>query len=483
MAENGNAALKNPTGRTEAEGQRMQVRLSSRLNRVTDGVTLALGQSERRALILILGLALIIQLLLAPYRGFLGDLQLYLAWGSTFLSHPLTIYRVSKANYPPLVIYIAALLVATYRGLGSLMHHPAVLGSPDTAGKYAVIWFWAKLPIVATNIGATWLIYKLARAMTAPRWALLAAAAYGLAPALLLDGAVWGQTDGVPVFLILAAIYYMFAKRPLLTGALFGLALMIKPQPVVFLPVLIVYLLVTDGWRDTFKLGTAAAAVMLVLCLPYLIPPHPQLLYYYQGTMQSFTLATKNAFNLWYIIDPAALSQTRLLGPLTADTLGLVLFIPVMALALALVWYLRSTASLFMAMGLVAVGFFDVTTLQHERYLFQALPFLLLSGLCYRPFVRHYALASVTVFLNMFVVAVASNINLPVFTALDGFFAQHPQLLVVIAYLNVQLLVAMIVSSLVALKGNVVPGDFPGERWVAFVARNLRAARAQWLPR
>ena len=54
-----------------------------------------------------------------------------------------------------------------------------------------------------------------------------------------------------------------------------------------------------------------------------------------------------------------------------------------------------------MAMALVAVGFFDLTALQHERYLFQALAFLLLAAVYHRPFVLHYALASVTVFTNI----------------------------------------------------------------------------------
>src|SRR5262252_8111277 len=80
--------------------------------------------TERRLLGAILCLSLAIQLVVAPYKGFGGDrpdLQVFLAWGSLFDAHPLKIYTLTGANYPPLTIYIFGLVELIYHAAGSLL--------------------------------------------------------------------------------------------------------------------------------------------------------------------------------------------------------------------------------------------------------------------------------------------------------------------------------------------------------------------------
>jgi dolichyl-phosphate-mannose-protein mannosyltransferase len=419
------------------------------------------SQSERCLLGVILGLSIAIQLVVAPYQGFGRDLQWYLAWGSVFDAHPLTLYTRTGANYPPLTIYIFGAVELLYHSVGSLMGLSKTQLMMPTHDQYAVLWFLAKLPTIAANTGSAWLIYRLARVAASARWALLAALAYALAPSMVLDGAAWGQTDGVPIFFLLLAIVSIQTRRPAWAGVLLGVTLMVKPQPVIFIPILLLYVLVTTGWRDFVRASAAGVITVLVICSPFLVPPHLELLVYYLNTVRSFGLITSDAANLWFLIygGTQVMYQTPLIGSLTATSIGIVLFAPFYALALALVWRRRSIAALYMASALAAVGFFNLTALQHERYLFQALAFLLLAAIHYHSFLLHFAVASVTVFVNMLVVCSIEGYLAakdPRFAPMYTFFKQQPHVIFMIAFLNLQLLIGTTASCIAWLRRSSV---------------------------
>ena len=162
--------------------------------------------SERYLLGYILGISLALQLLVAPYQGFYGDLQIFLVWGAIFDSHPLLFYSLIPSNYPPLTIYIFGAVDLLYYGIGHLVGFSNAQLAAPLSTPFAVLWFMAKLPIIAANLGSSWLIYRLARPATSARFALFATLAYAVAPSMILDGAIWGQTDGVPIFFLLLAL-------------------------------------------------------------------------------------------------------------------------------------------------------------------------------------------------------------------------------------------------------------------------------------
>lgn len=377
----------------------------------------------------ILGVSLVVQLLLAPYRGFFNDMQIYLRWAAAFNTNPLTIYSSSQVAYPPLTIYLYAALELAYHGMGRLLGFSDARLVVDGLQRFSALWLVAKLPTIGANLGSAWLLYRLTRPVTSARWALLATASYALAPSLLLDGALWGQTDGIPVVLILLAIVAIQRERSGWAGAALGAAVMMKPQPIIFLPLLLLYLLRVAGWRAAARASLALVSVVVALCLPYLLPPRFELLTLYHNATMVQGYVSSNAFNLWFMVNPLLLPGTPVIGPLTAAPVGALLFTPVYALALALVWRGRSLAALAMALALAATGFFELTAMQHERYLFQALAFLLLAAAYSRAFTFAYAVASLTTFLNMLaaVAAVGSlPLHEPALAPLDTFFWRPP---------------------------------------------------------
>jgi Gpi18-like mannosyltransferase len=381
-------------------------------------------------------------------------------WGAIFDGHPLLFYSLARATYPPLTIYIFGAVDLLYYGIGHLLGFANAQLAPSLSGPFAVLWLVAKLPILAANLGASWLIYHLARQAASARVALVATLAYALAPSMLLDGAVWGQTDGVPILFVLLAVVAVQTRRPVRVGVFLALAVMIKPQPVIFLPLVLWYVLLTAGWRDVARASLAGLGTLLLLCAPFLLPPHIQMLAYLHDAVYTFGSVLNYAMNLWFLLSSsiphgAWTYQTPVIGSLTITTVGLLLFAPFYALALGLVWRRREVATLYMALALVAVGFFDLSALQHERYLFPALAFLLLAAVTYRPFVLYYIIASVTVFTNMLIASAFAGGFVeqePQFVPLYMFFIQNPQILVMVALLNLALLVGVTVSCLAGIR-------------------------------
>ncbi|MGH2485663.1 MAG: hypothetical protein ACRDHE_06600 [Ktedonobacterales bacterium] len=99
-----------------------------------------------------------------------------------------------------------------------------------------------------------------------------------------------------------------------------------------------------------------------VVCLPFLAPPHCDLLTYPHELATSLTyypLASPSAFNLWFaLLIPGHPARAPYIGPLSPYLIGYALLA-----------------------GFVALASFDVTALQRERYLFPAIGLFLLAAL------------------------------------------------------------------------------------------------------
>ena len=243
------------------------------------------AQRERYILASILGLSLAIQLLFAPYQGFFQDVQIYMGWGAVFDAHPLTFYSLTGANYPPLTIYMFGVVELLYHGVGHVLGFSNAQLMIPLHNQFAALWFIAKLPLIATNVGASWLIYRLARPVTSARWALLAALAYAVAPSMVLDSAVWGQTDGVPIFFLLLAIVAIQSQRPFWVGALpvsqsWSSLSLRSSSP--FCSGM--FSSRTDGVISP-QASLAGLITIVVICSPFLLPPHIQMLNYYHNTI------------------------------------------------------------------------------------------------------------------------------------------------------------------------------------------------------
>jgi dolichyl-phosphate-mannose-protein mannosyltransferase len=238
-----------------------------------------------------------------------------------------------------------------------------------------------------------------------PTRALLASATYAVSPGILIVTLLWGQTDGAAVLLVALGLFFAYRRQGIWAGILLALAVGFKPQPAIFLPLALVYLYRWGGWREAVRGITSFTALSVLLWWPYLLPPRFEVLAYVKVLGQIVRVegptGSHGAFNLWYLLNAQWQPVAQpLLGPLSLQLVSAILFGLVMLVVLAGIWLDGSQRMLWAAAALLALGFFDVGTLQFERYLTPAVALFLLAAIFDRRYWPCYIAVSVMLFLN-----------------------------------------------------------------------------------
>ncbi len=369
--------------------------------------------------------ALAIRLLIAPFLMLTGDLRAYGYWGELALHHFFDAYSYGGANaewtywpvYPPLAFYVFGLLEGIYFGTAHLL---GLNPSHDPLFSHALR-LVLKLPAILADLGVISFIYVLARRVMSPTRALLASATYALSPGILIVTLLWGQTDGVVLLFAALGLYFAYRRQGIWAGVLLALAVGFKPQPAIFIPLGLIYLYRWGGWREAARAAASLAGVSLMLWLPYLVPPRFEILAYLRNLGQIVSVekptGSHGAFNLWYLFNAEWQPVAQpLVGPFSLQLVSTILFGLIMLLVLAGVWRDGSQRVLWAAAALLALGFFDVGTLQFERYLTPAVALFLLAAILRSPLlaVLHWRQCHAVFELR------GDHFRLPVFPPCDG---------------------------------------------------------------
>ena len=180
-------------------------------------------------LILLLGAFVLRVFLSLLFYGHPTDINCFMAWGNMVLDGTSKFYTSgSFTDYPPGYMYICGALAWFCRTVG--------IGY-GTDGMALLF----KLPATAADLIGTWLLYRLAKKNGAgEKTALLLAGVFALCPVLAFVSGAWGQIDSVlALLLVLTMLLFQDGKR-VAAGALYGLAILFKPQALMLGPILAV---------------------------------------------------------------------------------------------------------------------------------------------------------------------------------------------------------------------------------------------------
>ena len=130
-----------------------------------------------------------------------------------------------------------------------------------------------------------------------------------LNPLILFNSAVWGQMDGVLALLTVLMLYaYLQEKKPL-CAVFFVLGVLVKPQMLMFGPIMLVAFLRDVVHRPEQELLAtlysilAGAATLVLVALPFTLKQNPLWLWEkYAGAAGLYPYATVNAFNLYALV-------------------------------------------------------------------------------------------------------------------------------------------------------------------------------------
>jgi hypothetical protein len=245
-----------------------------------------------------------------------------------------------------------------------------------------------------------------------PRWAIVAAVAIVLHPAVIHISGWWGQYESIYVLSALAAVVLAINGHDKPAAMFVAVSLMTKPQALPFILPFAAWFWARGGLRGLLVAGVIGLATIAVLWLPFLAADGPRqylgnLAHYQQ---EIFPILSLRAWNLWWIVQewlaPGEFvhDQTALIGPLTARYIGYGMTFGLSLLIAMRIAREPTPRSLILGMAAATMVAFCFLTSMHERYAYGAVIFLLLL-VPERP-IRWLALALSVVFILNLLAAV-----------------------------------------------------------------------------
>ncbi len=351
-------------------------------------------------IILLLAAALLVKLIFAAaYKGHGTDMNCFYAWSDLILKHGVgKFYHLDTfTDYPPgymLILWV----VAAVRKLFSI-------GTTTDMGRILI-----KLVPVLCDLAVGFLVYILAKRKFSEPSSLLLSFAYVMNPVVILDSSVWGQTDGVFTLLVLLTCYFCMEEKRIPAYFIFAAGVLIKPQTLIFTPILIwtvieqVFRRRTDrkGILRELAGGLSAIAAMLLTALPFGLG---KVFSQYVDTLGSYEHCTINAYNIWGLFGLNWADQTGKFLFLEYRQWGTLAILASVALSGWIFFRLREDRSkYFISMSVIVSTMFLFSVRMHERYLFPVLALTLCAFLVRpaRELFFTYAGFSIVQFINIF---------------------------------------------------------------------------------
>lgn len=349
--------------------------------------------------------AVAVRLLIAALSpGYTSDMACFTGWTKALADNGCSTFYTSGmfADYPPGYLYVLLAMgkLASLLGINLLSFFGGV---------------FIRLPAILLDAGLAYVLYRAAKDSLGKRGAAAVLLLVAFNPVAMLDSAAWGQVDSALAILLVLTFIQLKKERKLAAAALFGLAVLVKPQALITGPVFALgYLfpLFEKGKGARLRsladlvLGAAIAfAVIFVGSLPF------------KGTQDTFFVFTRmfetatsypygsaNAFNLISLLGGNWVKDTTVFLGLSIrhwGFIGILLSLGATVFA-ALRARKRGTLSLPLLAALFLTLVFTLGHNMHERYLFPALFLLLLAlpELKDRRLLHAYHALSATLFLN-----------------------------------------------------------------------------------
>lgn len=342
--------------------------------------------------LVLLALAIRLPWLAAPDP--VGDLELSARRMGELLNSGLAGAYTFEGDYMPIRLYVLW-------GLSQLV---LPLGGGFLTPLPAPTMILIKLQGLLSDLVIVGLVYWWSRRWQAGRGAAAIAMLYALSPAVWINVGWWGQVDAFLVLPLVGMIVLFERAGGRWSWACWAIALLIKPQAIIFSPLLFVMTLRRYGARGLALGGSLAVALIAVAATPLLLAGQgPGLTEAYFGSVGRFPRLTNDAYNLWYLLTwgESGADVGQGIAGISFSMIGMALM-GVAALLVGLALLRRSDGpARAEAAAVLALAFFCLPTQIHERYLFLTLPFLALCLAHNQRLVVPYMILVVSATLNI----------------------------------------------------------------------------------
>lgn len=326
------------------------------------------------ALFLIIILVRLLTLFLPSFRTDMGTWQ---HWSHRLVEvGPVNFYNQNYfSDYLPGYLYFLWFLGLIFEKFG--------LASTIFSNQFAILLkFTTNLFDVVTAL----FIYQIVRVKN-EKWARGAFLLYISNPALIFNSSVWGQVDGVPMAFLLGSLYALIAKRPYVWAFALSLAGTIKPQTLIILPIILIYLLKSFSWRKNVISLLILIITPFIIALPFFYnDPLFGIIKLLQRAANVYPYGSIFAYNFWSFFGWWKSDNWEFFG-IPYRIIGLFFDLSIIT---TLSWPLIKLRRLIrieefiICCSLLSLGFFLFTTRMHERYLFAFFGLFIITATLYR---------------------------------------------------------------------------------------------------
>ena len=319
-------------------------------------------------LILLFLLASSIRFLLALFNyGYEVDTNCFYYWAQQLDLNGFSKFYCSDffSDYPPGYLYIL-------RILGYFINHFSLtLTNPFT-------FLLLKLPSCIRDLLTCYLIFSISIKRFDLQTSTFIVGIYLFNPSIILNSSIWGQVDSIFMLFLFLCILCLMENKMISSYFLFIIAVLIKPQALIFTPLLLFGTFSRPKQLLKNIIGGLCAIIsFFILCIPFGLS---NILTLYTETLGSYPYISVNAYNFWTIFHWNWISQETPILFFNFQQLGICIIILLTIISGFLFYRCRKRRDKFFITGsFLMITMFLFSVRMHERYLYPALLFLLCS--------------------------------------------------------------------------------------------------------
>ncbi|MCE7699909.1 MAG: hypothetical protein K8E24_014170, partial [Methanobacterium paludis] len=219
--------------------------------------------------------------------------------------------------------------------------------------------------------------------------------------------ALWGQVDSFFTMLVVLSVFLICQKKTVFSSAVFTLAVLMKPQGIIFLPVLLFELIRNRSTKLFIKSIVSAVVTASIVILPFSVGQNILWIFkLYAKTISEYPYASINGFNFYSLIGANYTQSSNKLFIFSYSTWGIIAIAAITLFSFYIYIKNRNKVYAFAAALVQISGVFTFSTGMHERYLFPALALCILSYI-YLKDKRFFILCigySITIYTNIYYV-------------------------------------------------------------------------------
>lgn len=317
-----------------------------------------------KRLLISLGGGLLVRLYLSIIPGFKIDVDAWFAWAHRLSSEGFIGFYSENiwTNYTPGYLYILKIL-GDFQNLFSI----------NTEAFYLLL----KLPPITSDLILSVFIYKIISESRFAKMSLVGSLLILFNPALIFNSAVWGQIDSILSLFMVISIYYLNKNQLALSSVLIGLAFLIKPQAIALAPVFLLFLFKNFSIKNFLQICLPGLLITIILSIPFFgIQSIQKLFELFLKMTGDYPYTSLFAYNFWGGVG-FWIKDNQIWASLSFQHWGYLFYFSFW-IGVAM-WHLfKKNLSLYSLAILATLSFYFLPTRVHERYLYPAIPFLII---------------------------------------------------------------------------------------------------------